>query len=158
MNFCMLRSVKNIFWMLALAVGAQSAFGFSLIGPPNPTGTEDAFQSGTAGQQIGYNVGGGEEGTPKDIHDEYRRNTPVVYYSFDESFWNYFNTNGVSAVEQAFAMYNSVGKVSQLDINDYPEDSRRVNFRAQAVGLQDLKSFVMGLMSQQVGLFEPSRW
>jgi hypothetical protein len=154
----MLRSVKHIIWMLALAVGAQSAFGFGLIGPPNPAATDDAFQSGAPGQQIGYNVGGGEEGTPKRQKEEYRRNTPVVYYSFDESFWNYFNTNGVTAIEQAFAMYNSVGNASQVDINDYPEDSRRVNFRAQAVSLIDLKSFVMGLMSEQVGLFEPTRW
>lgn len=150
----MLRSVKNIFWMLALAVGAQSALGFTLIGPPTVAGGSDAFMTA----DIGYNVGGGEEGTPKSIHEEYRRNTPVIYYSFDQSFWQYFNTNGVAALEQAFAMYNNVGKVSQLDINDYPEDSRRVNFRAQAIGLFDLKSEVMGLVSQQVGLFEPSRW
>ena len=150
----MLRSVKNIFWMLALVVGAQSAFGFALIGPTDVAGTEDAYQTAT----IGYNVGGAEEGMPKTLFNEYRRNTPVVYYSFDESFWQYFNTNGVNAIEQAFAMYNSVGKVSQLDINDYPEDSRRANFRAQAVGLLDLKSFIMGLMTQQVGLFEPTRW
>src|SRR5262245_25141011 len=138
MNFCMLRSVKNIFWMLALVVGAQSAFGFALIGPTDVAGGSDAFMIG----DIGYNVGGGEEGTPKSLHEEYRRNTPVVYYSFDESFWQYFNTNGVSAVEQAFAIYNSVGKASQLDINDYPEDSRRVNFRAQADSLVDLKSYI----------------
>lgn len=154
----MLRSVKNIFWMLAIAASAQSAFGWVLIGPVNPTGTPDAFMAGNPGQQIGYNVGGGEEGTPKAIKQEYRRNTPVVYYSYDPSFWQYFNTNGVEALEQAFAMFNSVGDVSVLDVNDYPEDSRRVNFQAQALGLLDLKSFVAGLMTQQVGLFEPSRW
>ncbi len=53
--------------------------------------------------------------------------------------WNYFRgTNGDEGLiesDKAFAIYNSVGKVSQLDINDYPEDSRRVNFQAQAAGL-----------------------
>ena len=154
----MLRSVKNIFWMLALVAGAQSAFGFALIGPPDTTGTEDAFMTAV----IGYNIGGGEDGTPKSLHDEYRRNTPVVYYAADRSFIEYFRgTNGdegLLELDKAFAMYNSVGKVSQLDPNDYPEDSRRVNFTAQTLDLMDLKSFVMGLMSEQVGLFQPSRW
>ncbi len=150
----MLRSVKNIFWMLALVAGAQSAFGFALIGPPDTTGTEDAFMTAA----LGYNVGGAENGTPRSIKEEFRRNTPVVYYSVDQSFWNYFNTNGVAAIDQAFEMYNSVGKVSQLDINDYPEDSRRVNFRALADNLIDLRSFVAGILSEQVGLFEPTRW
>ena len=150
----MLRSVKNIFWMLAFAAGAQSAFGFALLGPPDTTGTEDAFMTAT----IGYNVGGGENGTPRAIKEEYRRNTPVVYYSVDLNFWNYFSTNGVAALDQAFAMYNAVPNASQLDINDYPEDSRRANFRAQADGLLDFKSVVMGILTEQVGLFQPTRW
>ncbi len=149
----MLRSVKNIFWLLAIVAGAQSALGFALIGPPVPSGS-DAYQI----QDIGYNVGGGEQGTPRLIKEEYRRNTPVVYYAYDESFWEYFNTNGVQEIDKAFAIYNRVGKYSQLDINDYPEDSRRVNFQAQAMGLFDLRSFILGLMTQELGLFEPSRW
>ena len=155
----MLRSVKNIIWMLALVAGSQSAFGFALGGTPTAlAGTEDDYQAGQPGQQKGYNVGGAEDATPRLIKQEYRRNTPVVYYSFDESFWNYFNTNGVSALEQAFAMYNNLPKASQLDINDYPEDSRRVNFTAQSISLFDLKSEIMGLMTSQLGIFEPTRW
>jgi hypothetical protein len=121
-------------------------------------GTPDAFMTA----QIGYNVGGGEPGTPKSLHDEYRRNTPVVYYAADLSFMQSFRgpngDEGIREVDKAFAMYNSVGKVSQLDINDYPEDSRRVNFQANALQLSDLKSTIMGLVTVEVGLFEPSRW
>jgi hypothetical protein len=152
----MLRSVKNIFWMLAFAVGAQSAFGFALNGPTDIAGTPDSYQGLTP--NIGYNVGGGEDGNPKTLFNEYRRNTPVVYYAVDQNFWQSFSTNGVSAIDQAFAMYNSVGKVSQLDINDYPEDSRRPNYTATALGLLDLKSYVMGLLTTQMGFFEPTRW
>src|SRR6185312_8394128 len=153
MNFSMLRSVKNIFWLLATLVGAQSALGFALIGPPVPSGS-DAYQV----QDIGYNIGNSELGTPRLIKEEYRRNTPVVYYAVDGSFWEYFNTNGVQELDKAFAIYNSVGKASQLDINDYPEDSRRVNFQGQALGLFDLKSAIMGTVAGRLGLFEPSRW
>ena len=140
--------------MLAVLTGAQSAFGFALIGPPLTTGTPDAFQV----QLIGYNLQNAEDGTPKMIGQEYRRNTPVLYWAYDESFWRYFNTNGVAAVQQAFDMYNSVGKVSQLDPNDYPEDSRRVNFQAQALLLFDLKSAVAGFLTREVGLYQPTRW
>src|SRR5262245_48700212 len=129
MNSCMLRSVKQIVWSLGLLIGCQSAFGFALIGPvPGALTDPDGFQSSPAGQNIGFNIGGGESGVPKDFPAEYRRNTPVMYYSFDESFWRYFNTNGVAAVDQAMAMFNSVGKVSALsqDVSEYPEDSRRV--------------------------------
>jgi hypothetical protein len=154
MNFCMLRSVKNIFWMLAMLACAQSAVAWTPIGTTVTANTSDAWQI----PAIGYNVGGAEPGTPKDIHEAYRRNMPVIYYSFDESFWQYFGTNGVIELEKAFAMYNRVGKTSLLDVNDYPEDSRRVNYTAQTLGLFDLKSFAMGLITTEVGLFEPSRW
>ena len=154
----MLRSVKNIFWLLAIVVGAQSAFGFALIGPTDVAGTPDAFQT----PDIGFNLPPSDRGVPKSLHDEYRRNTPVLYYAADQSFIQYFRgTNGdegLKELDKAFAMYNAVGKVSQLDINDYPEDSRRVNFTATTLGLLDLKSYVMGLLTQDVGLAEPTRW
>jgi hypothetical protein len=155
----MLRFVKQIVWLLGVLIGCQSAFGFALLGPVPTAATQpDGFQFGGPGQNIGYNVGGGEAGVPKDIKEEYRRNTPVVYYAFDEAFRDYFGDIGVQEIDKAMAIYNSVGKSSQLNIDDYPMDSRRVNFRAQADGLLDLKSFTMGLMTEQVGLFEPTRW
>src|SRR6185312_9928325 len=109
MNFSMLRSVKNIFWLLATVVGAQSAFGFALIGPTSVAGTPDAFMT----PDIAFNVGNSENGTPKSLHDEFRRNTPVLYYAADQSFIQYFRgTNGdegLKELDKAFAMYNSVG-------------------------------------------------
>jgi hypothetical protein len=149
----MLRFVKQTVLLLGVLIGCQSAFGFALIGPATPP-PSDNYQTAA----IGYNVGNGEAGTPRNFKEEYRRNTPVVYYAFDQSFWEYFGDRGVAEIDKAMAMFNSVGKVSQVDPNDYPLDSRRVNFRAAADGLYDLKSFTMGLMTQELGLFEPSRW
>ena len=150
----MLRFVKHIVWLLGVMIGCQSALGFALLGPPLTAGLPDTFQTGT----IGYNPGGSDGANPRDIQEEYRRNTPVIYYAFDAAFLSYFGSNGIIELDKAMAMYNSIGKTTQLDPNDYPEDSRRVNFRAQAAGLIDLKSFIMGLLSKEVGLFEPTRW
>jgi hypothetical protein len=155
----MLRFVKQIVWSLGLVIGCQSAFGFALIGPvPTATTDPDGFQASPAGAQIAYDIGNAENGVPKDIKDEYRRNTPVMYYSFDQSFVNYFEDRGKAEVDKAYAMFNAVGNASTLDINDFPEDSRRVNFRAQADSLLDLKSVIMGMMTEQLGFFQPTRW
>jgi hypothetical protein len=156
MNFCMLRFVKQIVWLVGIVLGCQSAFGFALIGPIPPTGTPDSTFQVPA---IGYGVGG-DLGTPKDVKEEYRRNTPVLYYAFDSSFFGYFREHGMAEADKAMAMYNSVGKVSSYsqELTEFPQDSRRENFRAQAAGLLDLKSYTMGLLTEQLGFFEPTRW
>jgi len=154
MNFRMLRSVKQIVWLAGLIIGCQSAWGFALIGPI-PTAGPDAYQTPT----IAYGLIS-DLGAPKDIKDEYRRNTPVLYYSFDSSFYSYFGTNGVAEVDKALAMYNAIGDVSQYstDLSEFPTDSRRVNFTAAAAELLDLKSFIMGQMTEELGFFQPTRW
>jgi len=149
----MLRFVKQIVWLLGVLVGCQSAFGFALIGPIPAANSPDDFETSV----LAYNVGS-DLSTPKDVKEEYRRNTPVMYYAVDDSFWEYFREQGVADVDNAMAMFNSVGKSSVLDINDYPEDSRRMNFRAANDGLYDLKSLIMILMAEQLGFLEPSRW
>src|SRR5207237_9215082 len=73
-------------------------------------------------------------------------------------FWEFVGAQGVAEIDKAMAIFNSVGKTSVLDINDYPEDSRRMNFRAANDGLYDLKSTTMILMVEQLGFLEPSRW
>jgi hypothetical protein len=151
----MLRSVKNIFWMLALVVGAQSAFGFALEGPIPPTGTPDIFET----PDIAYGLGG-DLSTPKDLKEGFRRNTPVMYYSFDLSFYDYFGAQGIAEIDKAMAMFNAVGDVSQYssDLNEWPTDSRGANYRAVANDLTDVKSWVMWMMTEQLGFTEPTRW
>lgn len=153
MNFSMLRFVKQMAWMAALAVGCRSAFGFGSLGPP-PAGP-DAFEV----PAIGYNLGG-DIGTPKAVQQGYRRNTPVLYYAYDSSFLRFFGEQGTIAVDQALSIYNSVTNVDSYsqDLSEFPDDSRRQNFTAAAASLLDLRSFAMGLMTEQLGFFEPARW
>src|SRR5882762_5302188 len=100
--FPMLRFAKRCGWFAALIVlGFEPAFGFSLLGPIN-----EGFQTG----DLDYAVPG-DVGAPKNLGEEYRVTTPVLYYAFDEAFLDYFGSNGVHAVEQALAVLNNLTNV-----------------------------------------------
>jgi len=190
MNFSMLRFLKQIIWCAGLVIGCQSAFGFALIGPiPAAAGDPDGYQIPAIGYGFGglIFVGNGptaifstlagyapndnyesptlilpnsDMGTPKSIGEGYRRNTPVMYYSFDASFLNFFGPDGAAQVDKAMAVYNSLTNVSSYsaDLSEFPQDSRRVNVRAASATLLDIKSVTMGLMTEQLGFWEPVRW
>src|SRR3954468_1231837 len=99
MNFCMLRSGKQIVCLIilgALALTGQSARAFSLAGPI--ANGPDAYQV----PAIAYNVPGqGELTAPKPIDQEFRRNTPIMYYAADANFLGFFGHQGVEALDQA---------------------------------------------------------
>lgn len=186
----MLRFVKRTVWLLGVILGCQSALGFALIGPVPASGNPDDFQVGGIGYVIGTGhftgnnpaisdaggytapgeVGNGvlglgtgisdDMGTPKNIGEGYRRNTPVLYYSFDASFLNFFGPDGAAEVDKAMAMYNSVSNVStySADLSEFPTESRRVNDRAATDSLLDIRSVTLGLMTEQLGFWEPVRW
>ena len=133
-----------------MALGFQSASGFSLLGPPN-----QAWQVPV----IGYNLNG-DIGAPHNLGEEYRWNTPFIYYAFNQNFLDYFGSNGVLAVEQAIAVLNGVGNLSSYsaDLTEVPLETRRVNYRAQALHLLDLKSFALNLTLEELALTEPDRY
>lgn len=154
----MFRALKG-FWLalLMLLMGGQSIYGFSLIGPLNA----EPWQI----QSIGYNLNPpdvviSDVGTPRNLGEEYRWNTPNVYYAFDATFLDYFGSNGVAAVDAAFAVMNSLTNVSSYtpDLSEWPTTAGRVNFRAKALGLVDIKSTTMSLLLEQLGLGQPDRW
>ncbi len=160
----MLQLLKRVWLVPALLfAGAQSMLGFALMGPLN-----EAFQDPT----IGYNeqtapaiefgdIGGFTDvGGPKNLGEGYRWNTPTLYYAFDASFIDYFGSNGVAAVDQAFAMMNNLSNVSSYsaDLSEWPLKSSRINYRAQALSLLDVKSTTLGLLMEQIGLAQPVRW
>src|SRR6185436_12926864 len=91
---------------------------------------------------------------------EYRWNIRTVTYGFDESFLNYFGQQGVDAVNQAFAILNAIPAYSQMSSNlsEFPLDTRRSNYRASALGLMDLKSATLGLMTEELGLASSDRY
>lgn len=148
----MLRFWKSIL-ALGLMVGSiETAQAFSLLG------VWDAWQT----TQLGYRktVGGIDIGGPMNLSEEYRWNVPIITYAFDESFLNYFGARGVAEVEKAIQMLNDIPAVSQMSSNlsEFPLESTRVNYRAQALGILDLKSHALMLLTEELGLAEPERY
>lgn len=145
--------MKTILLAGAVVFGLQTAWAFSLGGPIANGG--DAWQVTT----IGYGLPG-DLNAPKNLGEEYRRNTPTMYYAYDETFLDYFGSNGVVAVDGAFTLLNSLTNVSSYstDLSEFPLDSRHINYQAQALGILDLKSDTLGLMAEQLGLADPVRY
>jgi hypothetical protein len=144
------RLVKKLACLTLLVLSVHGAWGFSVLGPIN-----EPYQVVV----IGYNIAG-DIGAPKDIGEEYRRNTPTIYYSFDENFLAYFGSNGVAAVESAIAIYNSLTNVSQMssDLSEFPLQVTRENYLAETLLLEDMKSWTMSILAEQLGLAEPERF
>ena len=153
----MLYSIKRFWLMLTLLVaGAPSVFGFALLGPYDTVPT--AWQV----PAIGYNLAD-DDGGPKDLGDGFRWNTPTLYYACDESFADYFGSNGITAIDSAFAVFNSLSNLSSYPVNldgpsGAPLRSSRINFTAQSLNLLDVKSFCMSRIINLLGLAQPDRY
>jgi Putative Ig domain len=167
----MLQLIKKISLVLMLAFGLQTSWAFSLLGPDGtypgvPTGFGDAWQVGI----IGYN---GPDSTidnlsdgPKNIGEEYRHNTPVMYYACDSNFLLFFGLSGSDAIDQAFAILNNsmtnngAGGLNGYStaLTEFPLNSQAVNYQASAMNLRDLKSETLTFMMEQLGLADPVRY
>lgn len=139
----MLDSLKR-FWLalIVLLCGGPAVFGFSLLGPVN-----EAYQVPVIGYNLPFDIG-----APKNFAQGYRWNTPTNYYAYDDTFLEYFGSNGIVAVDAAFASITSLPNASQIDLNQWPVNSSRVNHRAQELSLIDLKSYTMSVLIEQLGL------
>ena len=139
--------------MLLVAL-ASSVAAFSLLGP------FESFQT----SQLSYHIGG-DIGAPKNIGEEYRLNLPVLYYSYDRSFLDYFGSNGVVAIEQAVSIMsnhlsapNNSFTILSSNLNEFPRQAGRIYPRAAALQMIDLKTVALNLMVEEFGLAEPDRW
>lgn len=152
-RICMQQMIKRSLWVLLLATGLQSSWAFSLGGPIGNGG--DSWQTAT----IGYGLTG-DLNAPKNIGQGYRRNVPVEYYAFDANFIGYFQEEGASAVDGAFDILNSVTNVDSYSdaLTEFSTETRHQNYQAQALGLFDLKSWTLALMTEQLGLADPIRY
>jgi hypothetical protein len=130
------------------------ARGFSLLGP-----FEDWMQpSNDFRLQVDYYYGTpGVIGGPMCISDGYRWNVPLVTYGFDQSFLNFFGSNGVAAVEGAIQILNDLPPASGIVLTDYPYYSQLTNGQAQTESLCDLQSATLSLLLEQLGLASPTR-
>jgi len=100
----------------------------------------------------------GDIGGPMNINEEFRYNVPVLYYAFDDTFLSYFGQKGVEEVEKAIAILNALPPMSNVNLDDYPYEGRRLNARAQALSLMDLKSVTLGTMVELMGVAESPRY
>jgi hypothetical protein len=100
----------------------------------------------------------GDIGGPMCISNEYRWNVPVVTYGFDQSFLDYFGSNGEAAVKSAIQILNNLPPTSTIVLTNYPFDSQQINYAAQAQWLSDLKSQTLFLLLEHLGLAQPTRY
>jgi hypothetical protein len=161
---------------LAVLGTVSAGLAFSLLGPLKDGGAGGAPPGGGAGggavegwqaagygglpQGLGYTLAN-DIGGPMFLHEAYRCNIPTLMYAFDESFVRYFGTNGIFAVQKAFAILNALPPVSAMsaDLSEFPEEeTREVNNLAQALGMHDVKSLVLAIMMEQLGLANPQRF
>ena len=151
-------------WLVLLA-GLQSAWAFSFYGPP------EAWQTAVYGfadlTEVFYPSGdvwvsqlANTADAPKNLGEEFRWSAPVLYYAYDQSFLNYFGSNGVAAVDAAVAILNRLTNVSSYstDLSEFPLEELRYNYTASAMHLYDLKSAALEVLVERLGLADPERW
>jgi hypothetical protein len=154
---------KAILMAALLWGGLSPAQAFVLIGPANTSTNANE----TA--QLNYTD---DMGTPKDINRGTKRffrwNIPDFVYSFDASFVNYFGLEGMDAVHEAFGVMNDFFEnedysgVSQMDLARHGFSSNYnttwINTTAQNAQIIDIKSLMLGMLVNQVGMGNPHRW
>jgi len=158
--------IKKGLWVAGLMFCLPTAWAYSLLGPVANGG--DAWQV----PLIGYNpitavqvlsplgfleplaVG------PKNLGEEYRRNTPVLYYASDANFLTYFWTNGLVAIDQAFTILNALTNVDlySAGLTEFSLNTETLNYTAQGLGLLDLKSTTLTALTEQLGLTDSIRY
>src|ERR1700735_1077990 len=103
-----MRCLHQLCLVIFLAVAVQSASAFALLGPFAP------WMTAPLAYQIPNAIGG-----PMIIGQGYRWNVPVITYGYDQSFLNFFGTNGVAAVEAAIQILNSLPPASRINLTNY---------------------------------------
>lgn len=146
----MKQNLKRLLALMFVVGLTANCAAFSLLGP------FDTWQV----VRIGYNPEGEDIGGPMNINQEYRRNVRTVFYGFENTFTDFFGPTGVSAVDQAFAVFNALTNASMMssNLNEYPMNTLRYNYQAQALGLLDLKSITMAALMEQQGVASSERY
>jgi hypothetical protein len=157
---------KRIVWLALLLASSSNTGAFSLLGPFKQDaaifGTDDNWQAipyDERPQGLGYQLST-DIGGPMLPIEAYRWNVPLLTYAFDLPFLRYFGTNGVAAIEEAFAILNALPPASQMSatLSEFPLDTKFENGTAAQLGLLDLKSHVLSLLVEEMGLANPERF
>jgi hypothetical protein len=146
----MLRFIQRTLLTLAVAGAVGSASAFSLLGPYAVWETP----------ALSYNIGGIDIGGPMNLGEGYRWNEKVVTYGFTKAFLDYFGQRGVAEVNKAVAMLNALPPASQMSPNltEFPLDARQINYQANSLGLMDLKTMALGLLTEEIGIADSERY
>ncbi len=145
----MLRILRESLVVAALGLMTHQAFAFTLLGPNTPWQTA----------LLGYNINSPIPGFgPMNLGEEYRWNVPTLYYGFTKDFMDYFGQRGIDEVEKAIKVLNDLPEASKMDINSYPVGTARINYRAQALGLTDVKTIALQVMLYELGVGDSSRY
>jgi hypothetical protein len=152
----MLRFTPFVLIALLLTGSVQRLAAFSLNGPAAPFMTIRLGYD--VNPQIWPNGQGWGGAGPMALGEEYRLNYPTVTYGFTPTFLEYFGQRGVAEIDKAAAILNALPSMDTININDYPLLSQRVNHRASALSLVDVKSLALSVFVNQMGLADPSRF
>jgi hypothetical protein len=158
--------IKNFLWIAGLMFSLQVSWSYSFLGPLGNGGdgwqtAQDGFNPLNDAPVLNpYGIFDQLLVGPKNIGEEYRRNTPVMYYVCDDNFIGYFGSNGTNAIAGAFAVMNSLTNVDNYSggLTEFPLQSQGINFQAQALGLVDLKSVTLPLLMEQLGVGDAIRY
>ncbi len=142
----MSRFVQVFAVILPLLTVVEQAFGFTLNGPKPPWQTP----------RLGYPAPAIDG--PMNLNEEYRWNIPTIHYGYSAGFLSYFGQDGVDAIEEAVEIVNDLPALDGVDLNDYQTDSGRMNLRAQALGLRDIKSTALSLLLDARGVRDATEY
>lgn len=165
----MTRILNRLICLSLGVLAAGNAAGFSLWGPAETWQTQqldygirylpaypipDLDILNVSGPGIGpISPEDAELGGTKNISEGSRLNVPIITYGFDYTFLSYFGTKGEAAVDQAFAILNGLPPASSADLNTFiTQGNQQVNYTAQALKMLDIKSTVLWVMMEHMGL------
>jgi hypothetical protein len=146
LNGSVVRSFLQLAACILFLLSAPRTEAFALLGP------FQSWMQETNGFSRSRDIGG-----PMALGEEYRWNVPVVTYGFDPSFDAFFGSNGIAAVEAAISILNALPTASEINLADFPLDTRKRNPEGAEGNLFDLKSTVLSVLVEQLGLAEPTR-
>ena len=123
--------------------------------------------AGAAGAHAFTLANGTNRMVVNNLGEEYRWNSPVITYTYDESFLNYFGSNGVVAIEKAMGILNAIPPASTIATNyppasasennlwNYPVRPDRFHPRAYNDRILDIKSYALAELFGFMGLGNP---
>ena len=143
--------------VVSIALNTLTVCAFSLLGPYEPWMEKTKGFRQTSAVMLQYSVQPADIGGPMDITNEYRWNVPVITYGFDQSFLDYFGTNGMAAVESAIQVLNNLPPASQIVLTNFASFVQGTNYEAEGLSLIDLKSATLSVLLEQMGLAQSTR-